>query len=368
MDINLHFTNEDWDRIARDWFAWWSGELKRPLVVTSAQDPPTHPDAPQAPHFTSELPLDMPVDQVLDLYERELERTHFIGDAWPKWWPNFGPGIMAGFVGARVRSVPETVWFEPSGALPPIDDVQITRDEGNVWWQRIADLTAAAVARWGDRVSVAHTDLGGNLDILASLRTTEQLLFDVYDAPEAVERLVGAITVAWLAYYDSLHHMIEPAGRGTTPWAAIWSPWRCYMLQCDFAYMISPKMFERFVLPDLAACCASLDHGFYHLDGKNQIPHLEMLLSLDRLRGIQWVPGDGAPPPEEWLPLLKRIVDGDNRCQLYVSPEGALKIVRALGGKGFALGIAPTSPWTAEDARDFTRYLLDEAKRGSGPE
>ena len=60
----------------------------------------------------------MPVDQVLDLYERDLVRTRFVGDAWPKWWPNFGPGIMAGFVGARVRSVPTTVWFEPSGAVP----------------------------------------------------------------------------------------------------------------------------------------------------------------------------------------------------------------------------------------------------------
>ena len=65
------------------------------------------------------------------------------------------------------------------------------------------------------------------------------------------------------------------------------------MLQCDFSYMISPAMFERFVMPDLAACCDALDHGFYHLDGKGEIRHLEMLLSLERLRGIQWIPATG---------------------------------------------------------------------------
>ena len=45
--------------------------------------------------------------------------------------------------------------------------------------------------RWGDRIVVSHTDLGGNLDILASFRKTERLLLDVHDAPEEVTRLVA---------------------------------------------------------------------------------------------------------------------------------------------------------------------------------
>jgi hypothetical protein len=121
------------------------------------------------------------------------------------------------------------------------------------------------------------------------------------------------------------------------------------MLQSDFAYMISPRMFEQFVLRDIAACCDALDHGFYHLDGVGQIPHLDMLLSLERLRGVQWIPGDGQPPPEAWLPVLQRIRDAGKLCQLYVSPEGARTIVRELGGQGFALYIdQPMSPGEAE--------------------
>jgi hypothetical protein len=111
------------------------------------------------------------------------------------------------------------------------------------------------------------------------------------------------------------------------------------MLQSDFAYMISPAMFEEFVLPDVEACCERMDHGFYHLDGKGQLRHLDMLLSLPRLRGIQWIPGDGQPPPECWLPVLKRIRDAGKLCQLYVSPQGAKTIVSELGGRGFALYI-----------------------------
>jgi hypothetical protein len=127
--------------------------------------------------------------------------------------------------------------------------------------------------------------------------------------------------------------------RGTTCWSPVWSTGKTYMLQCDFSYMISPAMFGRFVMPDLTACCEHLDHGFYHLDGKGEIPHLDMLLSIPRLRGIQWIPGDGQPPPQEWLSLLKRIRDGGKLCQVFVSAEGARTIVRNLGGKGFLLAI-----------------------------
>jgi hypothetical protein len=82
------------------------------------------------------------------------------------------------------------------------------------------------------------------------------------------------------------------------------------------------------------------------------------LLSLKDLDGIQWVSGDGAPPPEEWLPLLSRIRAGGKLCQLYVTPEGARKVVRELGGRGFAFYI--TEPLYPRDAQ----ALLAELKRG----
>ena len=111
------------------------------------------------------------------------------------------------------------------------------------------------------------------------------------------------------------------------------------MLQSDFSYVISPKMFERFVLPDLETCCEALDYAFYHMDGKGQLVHVDALLSIPRLRGIQWVPGYGKPPCEEWLPLLKKIRAAGKLCQVTVSPEGALTIMRELGGKGFVFVI-----------------------------
>lgn len=369
----LNFTERDWDRIEHDTMAWWAGELDRPLIWLSTTDPLSVEE--QGGYFSksesgltaqdmmSNYPLDMPVEQVIERYDAFFAATHYYADAFPWWFVNFGPGIVAGFLGANVHSVsgpPETVWFTPPQKTD-IEALTLEYDPFNVWWQRVKELTAAIVARYDRRLAVSHTDLGGNLDILASFCETQGLLFDLVDHPEHVERLASQITALWLQYYDELDALIRPACRGTTTWAPSWSTGKTYMLQSDFAYMISPAMFERFVLPGLTACCEHLDHGFYHLDGVGQIPHLDMLLSIQRLRGIQWIPGRGQPQSDQWLPLLKRIRDGGKLCQIYVTPDGARRIVKNLGGKGFHLLI-----W--EYGRDFAdpeqaRAFLDNLAR-----
>jgi 5-methyltetrahydrofolate--homocysteine methyltransferase len=97
-----------------------------------------------------------------------------------------------------------------------------------------------------------------------------------------------------------------------------------------------------------------MDYGFYHMDGKGQIPHLDHLLSIPRLRGIQWQPGAGAPLASEWLDLLRRIRDGGKLCQVYVTPEGALKIKRELGGRGFLLAVGfEDDKLTPQEAVEF---------------
>jgi hypothetical protein len=93
------------------------------------------------------------------------------------------------------------------------------------------------------------------------------------------------------------------------------------------------------VLPDLETCCEAIEFPFYHMDGKRQIPHLDHLLGIEKLCGIQWIPGDGQPPPEEWLPLLRRIREAGKLCQLFVTREGARRITNELGGDGFAFYI-----------------------------
>ncbi|PKO20754.1 MAG: hypothetical protein CVU38_18450 [Chloroflexi bacterium HGW-Chloroflexi-1] len=136
MSIELHFTEDDWARIAADWSAWWAGELPRPLVMIQGWQPAPGAARPGAPWFINHLPCDMPADQVIDIYQTDLEATRCYGDAWPKWWPNLGPGIIAAFLGSEVCAGPDTVWFEPIAAAG-IADLRLAYNGGNAWWQRV---------------------------------------------------------------------------------------------------------------------------------------------------------------------------------------------------------------------------------------
>jgi hypothetical protein len=335
MAIKIHFTEEDWLRIEHDWNAWWAGELDRPLLTLEVAEPQIEDCWSHLTRYGRETSI----EQMLDDSQTNLQTTLWLGDAYPKWWVNFGAGVMAAFLGSKLTWTPDTTWFWPLEGVNSLEEIRPTYDTDNPWWVRVRETTRQAVERWGDQVLVGTTDLGGNLDILASLRGSERLLFDLSDNPEEVDLLVKEITALWLRYYDELYAITNPAGRGNACWGPVWSRGMGYMLQSDFSYMISPHMFKRFVMPDLETCCAHLEYGFYHMDGKGELAHLNQMLEIERLRGIQWQPGDGQPMAEEWPEVLQKIRSGGKLVQVFVTTRGALDIKKELGGKGFLLHI-----------------------------
>ncbi len=355
MSLHLHFPENGWEAVRQNWSAWWAGDLDRALVVLECIEPQKESTPHYASTFLANYGLDSAVDTLLDLFVPRLEATHYLGDAFPRFWPNFGPGIVAAFAGCHLQEAPDTTWFSPI-ARWKIADLHARMVPGNPWWRRVIEVTKAAVDLWGQQLSIGFTDLGGNLDILAHARGTQRLLVDLIDSPQEVDRLVGETHRLWQECYEALYGMIRQS-QGITCWGPCWSPTRGYLLQSDFSYMISPGMFERFVLPDISACCEIMDYPFYHLDGKGQLPHLEMMLSLPQLRGIQWVPGDGQPQAEHWPSLIKHIRQSGKLCQVYVSAEGALRILREMGGKNLCLAINETLTYSQGQA------LLEEIHR-----
>ncbi len=201
MTIKIRFTESDWERIEQDWGAWWAGELERPLLTLEV----TEPDPRQDWSHLTKWGLETSAEEVLENAGRILEATHWMGDAYPKWWVNYGPGTMAAFLGSEVSYTPDTTWFWPLKGVGILAEIQPVYDPANRWWQRVLEITRTAVEEWGEQVLVSMTDIGGNLDILASLRGSQKLLYDLTDQPEEVDRLTRQITSLWLRYYDELY-------------------------------------------------------------------------------------------------------------------------------------------------------------------
>ncbi len=345
----IDFTEERWAKVRADWTAWWEGRLERPIIplVVKGGDPGRAPPAVEPRGRTASYDASVPAEAIVDVWDWQLAGREFLGDAFPHVWPNFGPGVLAAFLGARTEvSKPPavTVWFQPDRDVP-LAQRDLALDIDHPWVRRIAKIMRAAGRRWQGLVQVAMTDLGGAVDVLASFYPGEKMLLALVDHPEAVERLTWQIHEAWWAAFEHFDAILRRTDPGWSAWAGLFAPRSHYMLQCDFAYMIGPRMFERFVRPELAATCRRLDDGFYHLDGVGQLPHLDLLLEIPELAGVQWVPGAGQPPPGAWPEVYERILAAGKRVQFTGTLEDFDRLVQRLGtARGIALSFQTVKP------------------------
>ena len=96
--------------------------------------------------------------------------------------------------------------------------------------------------------------------------------------------------------------------------------------------MIGPRMFDEFARPELEASCKKLDHAFYHLDGVGQLAHLDSLLTIKELKGVQWVPGEGKPQGEAWPDVYRKIIGAGKRAHFVGDWRNFERLVDQVGG------------------------------------
>ena len=330
--MSIDFSYDRWEKIKEDARLWWSGELKRPLIqlVLYGRDP-GRPE-PATPPITRSVIYDLSIspEEVVDRWDYDLSCQEFMGDGFPHQWADLGPGVAATFMGAKAEPAADTVWFHPE-KQQEICDIQLQYDADNIWLNRIKEISRVAMERWEGLVQVSMTDLGGTVDILSTFRPGKDLLLDLYDHPDEVKRLTWDIHRMWWRSFDEINQALQPINPGYTAWASIYSEVPYYILQCDFCYMISPDMFDEFIKPELAETCRRLDNPFYHMDGVGQLPHLDSLLSIEKLAGIQWVPGDGKPGITEWPEVYRKIRKAGGLTQLWGNFNTLDKLSEQLG-------------------------------------
>ena len=91
-----------------------------------------------------------------------------------------------------------------------------------------------------------------------------------------------------------------------------------------------------------------MDHSFYHLDGPDATQHVDALLEIDELHGIQWTPGAGQEPVESevWWPMLHKIQEAGKSLFLLGVPAGVVGKIAAEFDRDLTL----LSTWTGTQA------------------
>ncbi len=297
----------DLEEARAHWEAFWAGEiLERPCInircrKAGAKEVP-------APRYMAGAREEFgPVIEQVLAY---AETVHWGGDAVPTYTPSFGPDMFGAFLGAELE------WSDDeetrtSWAAPCVEDwreaLPLKLDPENYWWQRMIRFMRELGQAARGKMLIAHIDMHSNMDALVALRSPAKLCEDLYDCPELVEEANNQVRALFAPVYDELYEAAQMWRSGTTGWISAYHFGKTNTIQCDYAGLVGPEHFRRYILPALEEESSYLEHTVYHYDGPDALIHLDDICALPNLECIQWTPGTGGKPFIEWMDLLKEI-------------------------------------------------------------
>jgi len=353
---------EDWDQVQKKYLEYWNLENHdRPLATIRG----TREDVKKrvvAPPSASLKECWTDVEFVIDSSRAYFESTFFGAEAYPVLWPNLGPDIFGAFYGADIEFGRDTTWAHP--VLKDWDTApDFIFDPENPWWLKIKSMTEAIVKDCRGDYFVGITDLHPGCDGLVSLRGPEELGMDLYDHPEAVKKASAQFFAGFRTVLDELHRIASTIQKGSTNWLGVWHPGKWYVTSCDFIGLISLDMYREFVEDEIRAELGILDASIFHLDGPGALRHLDALLELPDLNGVQWCYGAGQPTARHWLPVLKQIQAAGKTVHVSAAPGDIDVLLDELKPEGLLLDISPcpndmtVRSFTETEAKDIIKKV-----------
>ena len=264
-----------------------------------------------------------------------MEHTYYGGESFPLANVDLGASGHAGFFKGAKYQIGDTVWFFRS--LTDFDELEF--DENSYLFRKTLETAQAFVQDSQGDYFVAMSDATGNADALAHLTGSEELLISMADNPELTQKALEKIQYAYQRIMDDVRSITKDnnQGGGCIGWLRTWAPGYHAQMQCDMSVMISNPMFKQFIMPELEAQCKLLEYPLYHLDGIEQLRHLDDLLSIPNLNTIQWTQVVGQPPCTDYIPQLQKIQAAGKNLHLTVEAKQIKPLMENLSSRGLYL-------------------------------
>ena len=278
-----------------------------------------------------------------------LASTFYGGEAFPRHWVYLGPVPLSLYMGCEPHFDPRTVWH--SRVYDSWDSFEALQfDPSNRWYQLLCELTRASVRRAEGQYFVSGQGFGCVSDVIANLWGSEPTLLAMEERPETIHTITQRLVDESKRMFDEIDAITAPFQNGSFDWISLWAPGSMWTLQSDLCCMISPAMFDDFILEELREEAEHVDYSFYHLDGPRAIQHLDALLSIEALDGIQWVPGaEASRDPLDWIDLFLRVQKAGKKLQIGCPPHRVSELLDKISRKGVCLNISCPDQDSAEE-------------------
>lgn len=344
----------NWEKVKARHAAFWNGELEGPCLatVTAPKDGATwaHFPHPKTPEERIKWWTD--AELIIRRYRDGMQGTYYTGDAFPLLINDLGPAGHAGFFKGAKPRFESSIWYEPT--LEDYEDLVF--DPSSFLYRKNIELSKAYAEDANGDYIVAMPDNVGVGDVLSHLRGPDQLMMDFLDQPEAVHKALRTVQAVWENVMQDIYDITKAnnSGGGSVGWLSTWAPGKHVQLQCDLSVMMSPEMFEEFLVYELHAQSQFADYSLYHFDGEQQIRFLPYMLDVKGIQAIQWTNVVGQKPCTAYLPELKQIQQAGKGLIILCSPEEVPVLLENLDARLLHLC---TWAKTQHDADDIVKLI-----------
>lgn len=315
--------------------AWWEHEdMDRPCFLcrfAGKQDKSYDTDDIER-HWTD-------VDYIIGREMYSIDNYSYLFEAVPYHYIDLGAVPLGGCLGGDLKLIDKrTTWNVPFiDKLEDILNLDVTRY--NKWWGLIKSITEKSVVRANNHHYVAYPAFSGITDIISSIYGLEPFLCELVDNPGGIKRVSAHILDIWIRLFKELGNDIDKSGNDgyVGGWPGVWSPGRSFPLQEDISYMLSKEMFDEFCLPYIDALAQILKFPYYHLDGKGAVKFIDSLIGIEKLKVIQWIPGEGTGELSQWHDMIKYVIDHGKSMHIYAREEEVIPLIKAVGRKGLLI-------------------------------
>lgn len=278
----------------------------------------------------------------IEQIEDTIKNKKYLADTLPIAMIDYGTVTLSALLGCIPIFKDDSIWYNPC-----ISDIKkyphIVFQEDNKWWNILkAKIDAFKNVDNRDFILGAPA-LTPGMDCLAAMMGTEKLLIEMIDNECLIRKKLNEIQEAYFEIFDKIYDSISLRDKSSAfGYFSLWGNGKTAQAQCDISAMFSTNMFTNFVLPYLNEQCDKLDNVMYHLDGTQALRHLEALLSVEKLRAIEWTPQSsiesGGNP--RWYELYKYILKGRKSIQIMdVKPNEVEPLIEAVGNNGLFINV-----------------------------
>jgi len=374
----------DWPKAKERMIAWWKGEIidRCCIAVTSPRkgsNRPPYPSLMEGPHLVDQEGIaDNDMEAIKSwwadpetVYKRMItwfENTYWGGEAIPRTYLNWGASAMCGFFGSEPQFTKKTVWYPKIITDWKTFDLKV--DFRSSWtYRRIIEITKLFVERCNERYFVGVPESGNVIDDLSLMRGMEELVFDMMgDVPDAILRsIMKTMGKVWIDYHETIYNLTYECNDhgGVLPWMGTWAPGRHDQMACDFSSLLSPTLFNKWVVFEIKEIYSSwCEYRTYHLDGPDALKHLDTLISLPEIHTIQWTPGAGNPTAGSgrWIPYYKRIQAAGKNLFLIAPINDVEALLTQLSPNGLFIC---TQADSEEEAKDLLKKVEKWSANGN---